>query len=69
MAAVTLLAGTFGIGDRPVALSPADRRVDWLGGFLFTAGFVLLFFSISQARAARNGWATDCKSAMPTRVG
>jgi hypothetical protein len=50
-----------GVKGRSVGLSRADKRVDWLGIFLFTAGFVLLFASLSQARAARNGWATDCK--------
>jgi hypothetical protein len=57
---IPLLISAFGVKDRAVALSRADKRVDWLGGFSFTAGFVLLFFAISQARAARNGWGTDC---------
>ncbi|KAF7327956.1 Glycoside hydrolase family 38 protein [Mycena kentingensis (nom. inval.)] len=35
-----------------------DRRVDWLGGFLVTAGLVLLVFVLSQGPVASNGWKT-----------
>lgn len=61
MTLIPLLISAFGVKDRAVALSRADKRIDWLGGVLFTVGFVLLFFSISQARAAQHGWGTDCE--------
>lgn len=48
------------VRKRPVELSRADRRIDWLGVVLFVAGFILLFFSLSQARSAKHGWETDC---------
>lgn len=40
---------------------PVDKRIDWLGGLMFTSGSVLLFFCLSQAFSAPNGWATPCK--------
>lgn len=38
-----------------------DKRIDWIGGLLFTAGSVLLFFCLSQALAEPNGWGTACE--------
>ncbi|KAL1411290.1 hypothetical protein Q8F55_002241 [Vanrija albida] len=35
-----------------------DRRVDWVGAFLITAGLVLLQFSVSDAASAPKGWRT-----------
>lgn len=60
MAVVTFAITVFGVKGRAISLSRADKRIDWLGAILFTGGFVLLFFSISQARAAGKGWATNC---------
>jgi hypothetical protein len=59
---MTFAVTVFGVKDRAISLSRADKRIDWLGAILFTSGFVLLFFSISQARAARKGWASNCTS-------
>jgi hypothetical protein len=39
-----------------------DNRIDWIGGVLFTAGSVLLFFCLSQALAEPKGWGTACES-------
>jgi MFS family permease len=39
-----------------------DRRIDWIGGSLFTAGSVLLFFCLSQALAESKGFGTPCTS-------
>ncbi|KAF8627585.1 hypothetical protein AX17_006158 [Amanita inopinata Kibby_2008] len=36
-----------------------DRRVDWLGGFLITAGLVLIIFVLSDGEVAPNQWATS----------
>lgn len=38
-----------------------DKRVDWLGAFLVTAGLVLVFFVLSQGEIAPEQWATPCK--------
>jgi hypothetical protein len=40
---------------------PADRRIDWVGAVLVTAGLIGLQFAISQAPIAPNGWKTNCK--------
>lgn len=39
----------------------SDRRVDWLGAFLVTAGLVLVIFVLSDGEAASNGWKTSCE--------
>ncbi|KZT57350.1 MFS general substrate transporter [Calocera cornea HHB12733] len=36
----------------------ADRRVDWLGAFLITAGLVLLLFCLGEGEIAPQQWAT-----------
>jgi hypothetical protein len=38
-----------------------DKRIDWLGGLIFTAGAVFLFTSLSQALRESRGWKTPCK--------
>lgn len=37
----------------------ADRRIDWLGAFLITAGLVLIVFVLSDGEIAPNKWATS----------
>ncbi|CAK5284758.1 unnamed protein product, partial [Mycena citricolor] len=44
--------------DPDVPSTEADRRVDWLGGFLVTAGLVLLVFVLGQGSIATDGWRT-----------
>ena len=36
-----------------------DKRVDWLGAFLVTAGLTLLLFILSDGSIAPNGWSTS----------
>lgn len=38
-----------------------DRRIDWIGGTLFTAGAVFFFFCLSQALSELKGFRTPCK--------
>ena len=38
-----------------------DRRVDWLGGILVTAGLVLIIFVLSDGEIAPKKWATSCE--------
>jgi len=38
-----------------------DKRVDWLGGALVTAGLVLIIFVLSDGELAPNKWATSCE--------
>ncbi|KAK0236923.1 efflux transporter [Armillaria nabsnona] len=37
----------------------ADKRVDWLGAFLVTAGLTLIIFVLSDGEVAPNKWATS----------
>ncbi|KAF6746905.1 efflux protein [Ephemerocybe angulata] len=37
---------------------PLDRRIDWLGSFLVTAGLVLIVFVLSQGEIAPQQWRT-----------
>lgn len=61
-----MLLGLISIdADRPSV--EVDRRVDWLGGFLVTAGLVLIVFVLGQGEAAPNKWATPCMSPLPLR--
>lgn len=39
-----------------------DRRIDWIGGFIVTAGLCLFCFSLTESGIAENGWSTPCKS-------
>ncbi|KAI0060675.1 efflux transporter [Artomyces pyxidatus] len=36
-----------------------DKRVDWIGAFLVTAGLVLIFFVLSDSPTAPRGWKTS----------
>jgi hypothetical protein len=39
-----------------------DRRVDWFGAFLVTAGLVLVVFVLAQGESAPQQWKTPCMS-------
>lgn len=55
------LAFVFVPKDRP---NPDhDRRIDWLGALLVTAGLVLFQFTISYFPSAERGWKTPCECA------
>ncbi|KAI0636360.1 efflux transporter [Trametes polyzona] len=57
IAALCCLGGAFSIDqDKPYELD--DRRVDWLGAFLGTAGLTLIIFALSQGSIASDGWKT-----------
>ena len=38
-----------------------DKRVDWIGAALVTAGLVLIVFVLSDAPTARQGWKNPCE--------
>ena len=44
--------------EKDTASTEADRRVDWLGAFLVTAGLTLIVFVLSDGSIAPNGWRT-----------
>ncbi|KZS91971.1 putative efflux transporter [Sistotremastrum niveocremeum HHB9708] len=44
--------------DADVPSTEKDRRVDWLGAFLVTAGLALLIFVLGQGELAPDGWKT-----------
>jgi len=39
-----------------------DRRVDWIGSLLVTAGLVQVIYALSQGELAKNKWQTPCRS-------
>jgi MFS family permease len=47
---------------------PLDRRVDWLGALLVTAGLVLIVFVLSEGEVADRGWSTPCTFIPPARA-
>ena len=53
------IGGLFAINaDEPS--EEKDKRVDWLGAFLVTAGLVQITFVLSQGGLAPKKWATPC---------
>jgi MFS family permease len=48
--------------DRSLRQVDEDRRIDWIGGFIVTAGLCLFCFSLTESGIAENGWATPCMS-------
>ncbi|KAL7424622.1 hypothetical protein Q5752_000306 [Cryptotrichosporon argae] len=56
---VPLVLGAFIIPrDVRARTEGENRRIDWLGGFLVTAGLLLFIFSITQSGVAADGWRT-----------
>jgi hypothetical protein len=55
-----LLIGLWVI-DKDEPSMEKDKRVDWLGGALVTAGLVLIIFVLSDGEVAPNKWATSCE--------
>lgn len=63
MAGVTALSAIMGIVSVKPDLQeelPQDKRIDWLGSFLVTAGLVLIVFVLSQGEIAPKRWETPC---------
>ncbi|KAI1363956.1 major facilitator superfamily transporter [Xylaria arbuscula] len=62
LAAVITVAGFFFIPAPPPSLTPGNRglalleHVDWLGGFLVTAGLLALLFALTEGNVV--GWST-----------
>ncbi|KAH9895305.1 efflux transporter [Cubamyces lactineus] len=50
--------GAFISIDDDFSESLTDRRVDWLGAFLVTAGLTFIIFVLSDGSVAPNGWKT-----------
>lgn len=60
-----MITGFFCI-DADIPSTETDRRVDWLGAFLVTAGLVFIVFVLSDGEVAPNKWATSCKALSPS---
>ena len=64
ISALVVLGGMYSIDPDSETSSFApgdDKRVDWLGAALVTAGLVLIMFVLGQAPVAERGWRTPCK--------
>src|ERR1700720_386163 len=59
LGALSLVLGMLSI-DSDIPSSETDRRCDWLGALLVTAGFVLIVFVLSDGEIV--GWSTSCNS-------
>ncbi|KAJ7776150.1 MFS general substrate transporter [Mycena metata] len=57
MSALCAVGGLFAI-DADLPSTEPDRRVDWFGAFLVTAGLILLIFVLGQGQLASHGWRT-----------
>ena len=46
--------------DNDLPSEEVDKRIDWLGAFLVTAGLVFIVFVLSQGELAPRRWSTPC---------
>lgn len=60
MTVLCFIGGMISI-DKDLPSTEVDRRVDWIGAFLVTAGLVLIVFVLGQGEIAPQQWATPCK--------
>ncbi|KAL1411914.1 hypothetical protein Q8F55_002900 [Vanrija albida] len=58
LALIPLVLGLLVIPRDLARNQAADKRIDWLGGFLITAALCLFTFSITQSGIAPHGWRT-----------
>ncbi|KAJ7250751.1 MFS general substrate transporter [Mycena rebaudengoi] len=58
LSALCVLGGILAI-DPDLLNTETDKRVDWIGAFLVTAGLVLLLFVLGQGQLAPRGWRTN----------
>lgn len=63
--AAAALGGILSIAPDSGEFLPEDKRIDWLGSFLVTAGLVLIVFVLSQGEIAPQRWRTNCTSSVP----
>lgn len=47
--------------DKDLVSDEQDRRIDFLGSFLVTAGMILIVFVLSDGALAPKGWSTSCE--------
>ncbi|KAJ7725203.1 MFS general substrate transporter [Mycena metata] len=57
LSALCALGGLFAI-DADLLNTELDKRVDWFGAFLVTAGLILVIFVLGQGELAPHGWRT-----------
>lgn len=61
-----MIGGAFSIDpDQPS--TEVDKRVDYIGAFLVTAGLTFIIFVLSDGSIAPKGWATPCMPFPPSR--
>ena len=54
-----MIGGAFSI-DRDQPSTEVDKRIDYIGAFLVTAGLTFIIFVLSDGSIAPQGWATPC---------
>jgi hypothetical protein len=60
MSMTCFLGGLISINaDKPS--QEEDKRIDWLGSLLVTAGLVQIIYALSQGELAENKWKTSCR--------
>lgn len=57
-----VVGGVLSIPPEPSRKDNGNRRVDWMGAFLITAGLSLFSFALTQSGLVEKGWRTPCKS-------
>lgn len=57
-----VVGGVLSIPPEPSKKDNGNRRIDWMGAFLITAGLSLFSFALTQSGLVEKGWRTPCKS-------
>lgn len=57
-----VVGGVLSIPPEPSRKDNGNRRVDWMGAFLITAGLSLFSLALTQSGLVEKGWRTPCKS-------
>jgi len=56
---ICFAGGAFAI-DKDVPNLVDEKKVDWLGAFIITAGLVFILFVLGEGEGAPRGWSTSC---------
>lgn len=64
---IGVLAGLYSVHLDGLIGMDVEKRVDWIGAFLVTAGLVLIIFVLSDGETAPRQWSTPCMC-LPDRL-
>jgi hypothetical protein len=66
---LSFICGWFSIPRDKPSPPGLDKRIDWLGAFIISAGLILVIFVLGQGELAPQKWRTPCESISYAFVG